>query len=150
MPKFLSQTKEALVKKKRRWTPKGRQVDDKSFQEIALLLDNKEIVRDQLIEYLHLIQDNLGFLHDRHLVALADIMNIPQYNISKHLNILDNVGIIKKRKEGRWIYLSLSDCLDKFKSTIINSLTHLPKELTVKDVEKMNQFFLSKNDEKCS
>ena len=81
---------------------------------------------------------------------LADIMNIPQYNISKHLNILNNVGIIKKRKEGRWIYLSLSDCLDKFKSTIINSLTHLPKELTVKDVEKMNQFFLSENDEKCS
>ena len=24
------------------------------------------------------------------------------------------------------------------------------KELTVKDVEKMNQFFLSENDEKCS
>ena len=62
MPKFLSQTEVALSKKKRRWAPKGRQVDDKSFQEIATLFNNKEIVRDELIEYLHLIQDNFGFL----------------------------------------------------------------------------------------
>ena len=58
MPKFLSQTEEALTKKKRRWKPKGRQVDDNSFQEITTLFDNKEIVRDELIEYLHVIQDN--------------------------------------------------------------------------------------------
>ena len=37
MPKFLSQTEEALTKKKRRWKPKGRQVDDTSYQEIVLL-----------------------------------------------------------------------------------------------------------------
>ena len=71
MPKFLSQTEQALIKKKRRWKPKGRQVDDKSFQEIVALLDNEEIFRDELIEYLHLIQDKLGSLRDRHLVALA-------------------------------------------------------------------------------
>ena len=47
MPKFLLQTEKALVKKKRRWKPKGRQVDDKSFQEIAALLDNEAIVRDE-------------------------------------------------------------------------------------------------------
>ena len=76
MSKFLSQTNSALVKKKRRWKPKGRQIDEKSFQEIKLLLDNEVIVRDELIEYLHLIQDKLGVLQDRHLVALAEIMNI--------------------------------------------------------------------------
>ncbi len=80
---------------------------------------------------------------------LADILNIPQYNVSKHLNILDNAGIIKKRKEGRWIYLSLSDYLDKFKSTIVKSLTHLPKELNAKDIKKMNQHFLIQNGERC-
>ena len=58
MIKFLSQNKGALTKKKRRWKPKGRQVDDSSSHEIALLLADIEIVRDELIEYLHLIQDN--------------------------------------------------------------------------------------------
>ena len=91
MPKFLSQTEEALIKKKRRWTPKGRQVDDKSLEEIALLLDNEEIVRDELIEYLHLIQDKFRFLQNRHLVALAEIMNIPLsevYEVQHFMHIL--------------------------------------------------------------
>ena len=43
MPKFLSQTEQALIRKKRRWTPKGRQIDDKSFQEVTALLDNEEL-----------------------------------------------------------------------------------------------------------
>ena len=55
MNKFLSQNKDALTKKKRRWKPKGRQVEDSSYQEIILLLADIEIVRDELIEYLHLI-----------------------------------------------------------------------------------------------
>ena len=38
MPNFLLQTEKSLFKKKRRWKPKGRQVDDKSFQEIAIFL----------------------------------------------------------------------------------------------------------------
>ena len=101
MPKFLSQTAEALSKKKRRWAPKGRQVDDKSFQEIATLLDNKEIVRDELIEYLHLIQDKYGILYDKHLVALSEITNLPLAEIYEvatfysHFNVVKNQEIIK-------------------------------------------------------
>ena len=64
MNKFLSQNKDALVQKKRRWKPKGRQIDDNSYQEIISLLSGIKIVRDELIEYLHLIQDNFGCLYD--------------------------------------------------------------------------------------
>ena len=32
MPKFLSQTEEALTKKKRRWKPKGRQVNHRTVK----------------------------------------------------------------------------------------------------------------------
>ncbi len=95
MPKFLSQTEEALIKKKRRWTPKGRQVDEKSLQEIALLLDNEEIVRDELIEYLHLIQDKLGSLRDRHLVALAEIMNIPLSEVYEVATFYSHFNVVK-------------------------------------------------------
>ena len=95
MPKFLSQTEEALIKKKRRWTPKGRQVDEKSLQEIALLLDNREIVRDELIEYLHSIQDKFGFLQDRHLVALAEIMNIPLSEVYEVATFYAHFNVVK-------------------------------------------------------
>ena len=95
MPKFLLQTEKALVKKKRRWKPKGRQVDDKSFQRIAALLDNEAIVRDELIEYLHLIQDNLGFLQDKHLVALAEIMNISLAEVYEVTTFYAHFNVVK-------------------------------------------------------
>lgn len=99
MPKFLSQTHNALTKKKRRWAPKGRQVDDKSYQEISALLANQKNVREELIEYLHLIQDNFGSLYDKHLVALAELMKIPLsevYEVSTfyaHFNVIKNSSI---------------------------------------------------------
>ena len=95
MPKFLSQTEEALTKKKRRWKPKGRQVDDNSLQEIATLFDNQEIVRDELIEYLHVIQDNFGFLQDRHLVALAEIINIPLSEVYEVATFYAHFNVVK-------------------------------------------------------
>ena len=59
---------------------KGRQADETSLQEVrALLLLDSEALRqrrDLLIEHLHTINDSYCGLHERHLVALAKLMNI--------------------------------------------------------------------------
>lgn len=57
-------------------TPKGRQVDPKSLQEVRELLGQQPRQRDLLIEYLHLIQDRFGCLMHRHLAALAHEMRL--------------------------------------------------------------------------
>ena len=57
MNKFISQTNTALKKKKKRWTTKGRQVEDIFLNEVSKLLYGKDLKRDELIEYLHIIQD---------------------------------------------------------------------------------------------
>ena len=54
MNNFISQNKEAFKKKKKRWQPKGRQIENNIFNEIQKLFTNKNILRDELIEYLHL------------------------------------------------------------------------------------------------
>jgi len=52
--------------------------------------------RDELIEYLHLLQDNFGVLYDKHLVALSTITNLPLSEIYEvatfyaHFNIVKN------------------------------------------------------------
>jgi formate dehydrogenase beta subunit len=56
--------------------PKGRQVDPAALAEVRQLLGDRERRRDLLIEHLHLLQDNFGCLHARHLVALADEMRL--------------------------------------------------------------------------
>ena len=37
MKKFISQTDNSLKRKKRRWTPKGRQVEDSYFNQVSKL-----------------------------------------------------------------------------------------------------------------
>ncbi len=38
--------------------------------------------------------------HEASVQDLSNILNIKMYNISKHLKILENSGLVKKRKEG--------------------------------------------------
>src|SRR3954467_15520293 len=56
--------------------PKGRQVDPAALGEVQNLLGDRERRRDLLIEHLHLLQDQFGCLHARHLVALAEEMRL--------------------------------------------------------------------------
>ena len=94
MSKFTSQTDISLKKKKKRWTPKGRQSDQVSLKEVTNVIGKKSYSRFLLIEYLHLIQDEYGCLRDRHLVALAELINIPlaeAYEVStfySHFNVV--------------------------------------------------------------
>jgi formate dehydrogenase beta subunit len=63
---------------RRKTTPhsKGRQLDPTALEEIQALLSGRTLQRDELIEYLHLIQDTYGHLHARHLNALASEMKL--------------------------------------------------------------------------
>ncbi len=55
---------------------KGRQVDPQALEQVQALLGDREIRRDLLIEYLHLIQDAHRCLSAAHMQALADIMKL--------------------------------------------------------------------------
>src|SRR5579862_126273 len=56
--------------------PKGRQVEPQALDEVRALLGDRERRRDLLIEHLHLLQDEYGCLHARHLAALAEEMRL--------------------------------------------------------------------------
>ena len=62
MDKFVSQTETSLKKKKRRWSTKGRQLEDNYLEEVSKLFGKVDFRRDELIEYLHILQDNFGVL----------------------------------------------------------------------------------------
>jgi formate dehydrogenase len=63
-------------RRKGRGFPKGRQVDPDALEEVQALLGLKSRQRDLLIEHLHLLQDEYGCLHARHLAALAQEMRL--------------------------------------------------------------------------
>ena len=99
MDKFVSQTETSLKKKKRRWTPKGRQVEDKYLDEVSKLFSGLIFKRDELIEYLHILQDKFGVLYDKHLVALSTIINLPLSEIYEVATFYAHFNIIKDSKD---------------------------------------------------
>ena len=99
MDKFVSQTETSLKKKKRRWTPKGRQVEDKYLDEVSKLFSGLIFKRDELIEYLHLLQDKFGVLYDKHLVALSTIINLPLSEIYEVATFYAHFNIVKDSKD---------------------------------------------------
>jgi formate dehydrogenase len=74
----LSRTKSGSPGGRRRppRTPKGRQVDPQAVVEVRSLLTDRSRRRDLLIEHLHLIQDQYGYLSAAHLAALAAEMKM--------------------------------------------------------------------------
>ena len=86
-------------KMKARNTPKGRQVDLQARADIAALLSGREIRRDLLIEYLHLIQDKYGCLTAAHMAALAEQMKIAQAEVYEVATFYHHFDVVKEGED---------------------------------------------------
>ena len=76
-------------------TLKGRQADDVSLKEVQDLFGVDAPRRDLLIEYMHLLNDANRGLHERHLVALAKVMNIPMAEVYEVATFYHHFEVIR-------------------------------------------------------
>lgn len=56
---------------------------------------------------------------------IMDSLGESQYNVSRHLKILKNAGLVKENKEGRWVYHSLKEPEGEFEELIWKAISHL-------------------------
>jgi len=63
----------------------------------------------------------------------TDVLEVPAYNISKHLKILKNTGLITERKEGRWVYFGIKSEESSFYTNIFNALSEMKNTQLEKD-----------------
>ena len=84
----------AKFKKGRRQT-RGRSVDSHALVEVRSLLGSSSRKRYLLIEHLHKIQDEFGFISAAHLVALADEMKLAQSEVYEVATFYHHFDVIK-------------------------------------------------------
>ena len=108
---------------------KGRQADEASLQEVrALLLLDSEVLkqrRDLLIEQLHKINDTYRGLHERHLVALAKLMNIPMAEVYEVATFYHHFEVIREGEQAPQFTLRVCDglsCEMAGAATLLNKL----------------------------
>ena len=78
--------------------PKGRQSDDISEKEVKEVLGDLPLERSQLIEALHLIQDEFNCLSQKHLKALSELLKISQAEVFEVASFYHHFDIIKMVK----------------------------------------------------
>jgi ArsR family transcriptional regulator, arsenate/arsenite/antimonite-responsive transcriptional repressor len=75
------------------------------------------------------------------VVAALDMV---QPQVSFHLRILKEAGILKGRKDGKWIHYRIDDT-DIFKRLLILSVfERIPKTLMNKDIKRLDEFLKRK------
>ena len=84
------------AKGKGRRTPKGRQFEDEALDQVKLLLADKPRQKDLLIEFLHLIQDEYGYLSAQHLCALAEELKISMAEVHEVASFYAHFDIVKE------------------------------------------------------
>lgn len=81
---------------------------------------------------------------------LTDSLEAPQYNVSRHLKILKNAGLVEERKEGRWIYSFIPKKSSQFKKMLIKTISSMIETKRLKkDLENLNQRLKLRKNDKC-
>ena len=121
--------KEMSLKIRQKSQLKGRQADKTSLQEVrALLLLDAEALkqrRDLLIEQLHALNDSFRGLHERHLVALAKLMNIPMAEVYEVATFYHHFEVIREGEQAPQFTLRVCDglsCEMAGAATLLNNL----------------------------
>ncbi|MEE9413436.1 MAG: NAD(P)H-dependent oxidoreductase subunit E, partial [Methylococcales bacterium] len=92
----MSEAQHKSRRKKKKGSPKGRPVDLKALANIKALLGNQPRRRDLLIEHLHKIQDNYGFISAAHVVALAHEMQLSAVEVYEVATFYHHFDVVKE------------------------------------------------------
>ncbi len=80
---------------------------------------------------------------------MTDALLVPQYQVSRHLTVLKNVGVVISEREGTWIYYSLnhnaSECLDDLFGVIKKHFKNKYGE----DIHRLNDRLAKREGGRC-
>src|SRR3972149_6898376 len=83
----------------RRGLRRGRQLDEKVFEEIRALVGTRAVERQYLIENLHLVQDAYGHISAAHLTALAKLMKLAQAEVYEVASFYHHFDVVKENEQ---------------------------------------------------
>ncbi|MCG3120412.1 MAG: hypothetical protein ALAOOOJD_03098 [bacterium] len=95
---------------------------------------------------------NLLLQTDREICVceMVDALELPQYQISKHLTILKNAGILQASRKGTWVYYRLDDESSPFWRDFLKVLgRHLKQQAFVDDAAKLRQRLALRQNGQC-
>jgi formate dehydrogenase len=113
---------------------KGRQPDEASMDEVQTLLAHQVDRRDLLIENLHVINDAYRGLHERHLIALAQLMKISMAEVYEVATFYHHFEVLRDDQEAPKLTVRVCESLACEMAGSKDLLERLPSILGRDDV----------------
>ena len=79
---------------------------------------------------------------------IMDSLDESQYNVSRHLKILKNSGLVQERKEGRWVFYSLSKPANQVNELLLKTILAIPPEVLNDDAVRLEKRLSLRKDGK--
>lgn len=80
---------------------------------------------------------------------LVDALDVPQYNVSRHLSLLRKAGVLSERKEGRWVYYGLSPKPSPFIRHLLAAVRSIKEDAFEKDEHELTKRMKIREGGKC-
>lgn len=80
---------------------------------------------------------------------IIDVLDEYQYNVSRHLRLLKNVGLIDEVKEGKWVFYYLKPVKNEFQHLIQKLIRAIPEEEMTIEVAKCKKRLALRENGKC-
>jgi len=80
---------------------------------------------------------------------LADALEVEQSNLSRHLAVLKHAGLVRARKEGKWVYHHIAEDARPVLKRLISALDDLDLPRAQVDRERLEQRFAMRVGGKC-
>jgi ArsR family transcriptional regulator len=82
---------------------------------------------------------------------LVDALRVPQYNVSRHLQVLRQTGFVEDERRGKWVYYRLRRPLEPFQKTLLRALEGLraEREDFEEDAARARQRLKLRRDGQC-
>lgn len=84
------------------------------------------------------------------LCELVDSLEVTQYNISRHLKVLEHAGLVERLKEGRWAYFTLSSGHGAFGDHLRRALLSLPQEAMARERGELEKRLATRRAGRCT
>lgn len=79
----------------------------------------------------------------------VDSLEIPQYNLTKHIDILFHAGLVKIRKEGRWVYYSAQTDGSTFCRLVCEGILKATDNVYIDDLRRFKHRMTLRQGGKC-
>lgn len=80
---------------------------------------------------------------------LVDSLEVPQYNVSRHLAILRRTGLLAERKKGRWVNYRLSPTPAPFLRHLLAAVQSISETTLAKDKRELAKRFKIREGGRC-